>query len=174
MGRLKLCLPEPEHEAAVLEYLAGYAQCGETPLNMSGFETYAEWLLGVNNRRAGIALRQNRVASTLFLVFDETGTVVGTADIKPKLNEQLLQYGGHIGYAVLPAKRGQGCATQILSLMLQYAKEIGLARVLLTTNAPNIASQRVIEKNGGVFENMLFNAAENTMVKRYWVDLNQQ
>ena len=57
---------------------------------------------------------------------------------------------GHIGYAVVPWKQGRGCATQALALMLPVARELGLPRVLVTCDAGNVASRRVIEANGGI------------------------
>ena len=46
-------------------------------------------------------------------------------------------------------KRQRGYATRALQLLLPQAREEGLAYVELTTEADNIASQRVIEANGG-------------------------
>jgi predicted acetyltransferase len=56
---------------------------------------------------------------------------------------------GHIGFAVVPWKRGRGCATEALRLMLPEAKARGLAYVELTTLPENKASQHVITVNGG-------------------------
>ena len=58
---------------------------------------------------------------------------------------------GHIGYGVVPWKRGHGLATRALRLMLREAGEVGLTRVTLTTDPDNIPSQRVILANGGTF-----------------------
>ena len=57
---------------------------------------------------------------------------------------------GHIGYSVVPWKRRRGYATQALRLLLPEAKAMGLDYVELTTGPNNVASQRVIEANGGV------------------------
>ena len=57
---------------------------------------------------------------------------------------------GHIGYAVVPWKRGRGLATQALRLQLADAAHEGLPFVVVTTDADNAASQRVIERCGGV------------------------
>ena len=57
---------------------------------------------------------------------------------------------GHIGYGVVPWKQGRGYATRALGLVLPEARARGLAYVELITDADNIASQRVIEANGGV------------------------
>jgi predicted acetyltransferase len=56
---------------------------------------------------------------------------------------------GHVGYSVVPWKRGRGYATRALQLLLPQAGEEGLAYIELTTNSDNIASRRVIEANGG-------------------------
>ena len=56
---------------------------------------------------------------------------------------------GHIGYSVVPWKRQRGYATRALQLLLPQARDEGLAYVELTTQVDNIASQRVIEANGG-------------------------
>ena len=56
---------------------------------------------------------------------------------------------GHIGYSVVPWKRGRGYATRALELLIPEARKEGLAYVELTTDADNIASRRVIEANGG-------------------------
>jgi predicted acetyltransferase len=56
---------------------------------------------------------------------------------------------GHIGYSVVPWKRGRGCATAALRLMLAHAMDEGLDYVEITTDPENVASQRVILANGG-------------------------
>jgi predicted acetyltransferase len=57
---------------------------------------------------------------------------------------------GHIGYAVVPWKRGRGYATRALAMMLPEARKEGLAYVELTADVDNVPSQRVITNNGGV------------------------
>ena len=58
---------------------------------------------------------------------------------------------GHIGYAVVPWKQGRGYATRALREVLREAKAEGLRYVEITTAPDNVASQRVIQANGGVF-----------------------
>jgi predicted acetyltransferase len=66
----------------------------------------------------------------------------GTAELPPYCL-------GHIGYAVVPWKRGRGYATQALAMLLPDARARGLPYVEITTDVDNIASQRVITANGG-------------------------
>ena len=57
---------------------------------------------------------------------------------------------GHIGYAVVPWKQRRGHATRALGLMLAVARAQGMTEVEITTDSPNLASQKVILRNGGV------------------------
>jgi predicted acetyltransferase len=66
----------------------------------------------------------------------------GTSDLPPYCL-------GHIGYSVVPWKRRRGYATQALRLMLRQVWQEELQYVEIVTDFDNIASQRVIEANGG-------------------------
>lgn len=57
---------------------------------------------------------------------------------------------GHVGYGVVPWKEGRGYAKAALAQLLPEAREVGLTVVEITTDPDNIASQRVIQANGGV------------------------
>ena len=56
---------------------------------------------------------------------------------------------GHIGYTVVPWKRGRGYATRALTLLLPEVRKEGLPYVELTTDTDNLPSQKVITANGG-------------------------
>lgn len=58
---------------------------------------------------------------------------------------------GHVGYAVVPWKRGRGYATRALALLLPEARKEGLRYLELTTDVDNLPSQKVIINNSGVF-----------------------
>ncbi len=57
---------------------------------------------------------------------------------------------GHIGFSVVPWKRGRGYAKQALHLMLGEARLQGLPYVELTVDPDNVASQSVIGACNGV------------------------
>ncbi len=81
---------------------------------------------------------------------------------------------GHIGYAVVPWKRGRGYATRALALMLIEARCTGLPFVEVTTDPENVASQAVIRANGGHLVERFhklpaFGGAESL---RFRIDLN--
>lgn len=55
---------------------------------------------------------------------------------------------GHIGYRVGKAYTGQGIANRALKLLLETVSQIGMKRVSAKTTTNNIASQKILEKNG--------------------------
>ena len=67
---------------------------------------------------------------------------VGSAELPPHAL-------GHIGYAVVPWRRGRGYAAQGLQLLLPEARALGLPWVEITTSPDNIASQKVVLAAGG-------------------------
>jgi len=57
---------------------------------------------------------------------------------------------GHVGFSVVPWKRGRGHAAAAVRLILPEARALGLPYVELTCDADNEASRRSIERAGGV------------------------
>ncbi len=115
-----------------------------------------------------VTLGDSLVHSDYFWITDgEPEQVIGFIAIRHTLNDFLLELGGHIGYSVRPARRGQGHATRALALGVQRAAELGIDRVLVTCDLDNEASRRTIERNGGVLED------ERKDKKRYWIDTGQ-
>lgn len=81
---------------------------------------------------------------------------IGVIHIRIRLTENLLKYGGHIGYGVKYWKMGYG--KEILKLALQEYKDlIEEDKILITCDDDNIGSYKIIEANGGILENKVEN-----------------
>jgi predicted acetyltransferase len=57
-----------------------------------------------------------------------------------------------------------------LELALPKARELGIQDVRITGNIDDIRSAKVIEKNGGVFEDIA-TTADGVTRRRYWIHL---
>jgi predicted acetyltransferase len=89
---------------------------------------------------------------------------LGRIALRHTLTERLRAHGGHIGYDVRPAARRRGYATAMLREVLPLALAEGVRpAALLTCDADNVASRKVIEANGGLLE------TEVDGLRRYWV-----
>jgi predicted acetyltransferase len=104
-----------------------------------------------------------------FLVAVVDGVVVGRVSIRHQLNDYLRQFGGHIGYGVVPNQRRQGYATAMLQGALPRCAELGIKEALILCNHDNIGSRRVIELCGGRFEGIVQLPEEQLLLRRYWV-----
>ena len=98
---------------------------------------------------------------------------LGSIALRHEFNDFLRCYGGHIGYSVRPSARGRGLATRALRGVLRIAHQRGLAEVLLTCDAQNLGSRRVIEGNGGRFENEVSDAA-GRVFQRFWISTDAE
>jgi predicted acetyltransferase len=77
---------------------------------------------------------------------------LGRISIRHRLNEALLREGGNVGYEVRPSARRRGHATAMLAAALPIAAGLGIDRARVDCEVTNIASRRVIERNGGLLE----------------------
>ena len=82
---------------------------------------------------------------------------------------ELEHEGGHIGYDIRPTMRKRGFGTIMLGLNLARAAAMGLSRVRLTCDVDNLASIRVIEKNGGVLDAVVSSRRRPVMIRQYWL-----
>lgn len=92
-----------------------------------------------------------QVPSTILWWVDGT-EYLGRIAVRHRLTPSLLNVGGHIGYDVRPTARRRGHATAMLRTVLPVARDLGIPSALVTCDADNVASRRVIEANGGLLE----------------------
>lgn len=88
---------------------------------------------------------------------------LGRVSIRHQLNDHLRTLGGHIGYWIRPSARGLGHGSAAFRDSLPLAAALGIDPALLTCDEDNVASRRIIEGAGGVFENRI------GIKRRYWV-----
>ena len=95
--------------------------------------------------------------------------IVGRIFIRHELNDFLDRIGRHLGYCLVPRFRRQGIATQMLEMSLPICAELGLDKILVTCDVDNIASRKVIEKCGGIFEGISNEPEIEIQKRKYWI-----
>ncbi|ARQ06066.1 Acetyltransferase (GNAT) family protein [Macrococcoides canis] len=136
-----------------------------TATNYSRYSSFEDMIEKLDIRESG----QDWVKNTTFFYFID-GVIIGAANIRHKLTKDLLNTGGHIGYGVARSYRGQGYATKILQESLVFARSIGIDKALITCDEDNIASSRVIIKNGGL-EDKPYLQSDGIKSRRFWIDI---
>lgn len=119
------------------------------------YEQFKEWLdheYSVDNGN----LEDWMVPQTSYWLYDND-KLIGYGRVRHSLNDNLAKTSGHIGYAIRQTERKKGYGTKILSLLLEECKKLNIKQVQIGANPKNIASNKIIVKNGGI----LFRSAEN-------------
>ena len=133
---------------------------------------FDNYLSTTQNQKDPQRIGPGRVPTTDFWLIDGD-EVVGRLSLRHELNDFLLKVAGHIGYVIRPSRRCRGYGKEILHLGLEQARLIGLKRVLVTCDENNIGSKKVIESNGGKFENAVVVNGSPIMKLRYWIDVEE-
>lgn len=167
---IKMVLPTAENKGGVLRFYEKMEKNGDECIGFKNRHDYERWLAEMTDRRDGKNLPQGYVRENFYLCYDKN-KLIGVFSLKFELTSFLLNYGGHVGYAVTPEERNKGYATEIFAEGKRLAKTFGFERLLATCDEDNVASERVIVKNGGILEDKRFDDEENAFVKRFWVTL---
>ncbi len=164
--RLRPLRPEDEAEARM-----AHEEMREDDFTfLLGWDPSAPWeayLRLLANRRQGREL-DGRWVPASFLVAVVDGEIVGRLSLRHELNEFLIREGGHIGYGVRPGHRRRGYATEILKQGLVIARAEGIDDVLVTCDEGNVPSIAVIERAGGVLEDVRV-GEDGIPKRRYWI-----
>ena len=118
----------------------------------------------------GIELPSGFVPTTTFFLLSNN-RIVGRSSLRHRLTAELANEGGHIGYDIRPSERMKGYGNLILKLMLNKARSVGLDSVLVTCNVDNVASARIIQKNGGKLHGQSISNRTSKVVSQYWIEL---
>jgi len=146
-----------------------FAGCG----NLEECTTAKEWIDWITLRENPETCPEGRVSSNIFIaVRTVDNRIVGVIDLRHHLgNPVLREWGGHFGYIVRPSERKKGYAKEMVRQNLIKCKELGLHKVMITCDRNNIASEKTILANGGVFEKEVLVDGEYT--KRFWVTITE-
>ncbi len=146
-----------------------FAGCG----NLDECKTAQEWIDWISVMENPETCPEGRVSSNMFIaVRISDNKIVGVIDLRHHLgNPVLREWGGHFGYIVRPDERGKGYAKEMVRQNLIKCKELGLHKVMITCNRNNIASERTILANGGVFEKEVL--VDGDYIKRFWVTITE-
>lgn len=98
----------------------------------------------------------------LFFV-KKDGQLIGATSIRHHLTYCSIAYG------IAPEFRNRGYGRKTLRLILSEAGRMQLKKVRITCDADNVASQKIIESCGGIFDQREYK--KNILINIYWLEL---
>jgi len=152
---IKLKRPTKEYESEALAFKQEFIDDGEMTINgselLDQMDSYDEWLKSVTDNISPDTVNPEWVVTDTYFAFDEDDNIVGIIDLRHELNDFLKDF-GNSGYSVRPSQRRKGYATEMLKLIIERARQIGMDKLQLSVEPTNEASVKTITKNGGKYE----------------------
>ncbi|MBY8140157.1 GNAT family N-acetyltransferase [Vibrio fluvialis] len=173
---MKLVSPHLNYQRAFANFYQDFVT--HDPDNAAYYEPsqhdFGQYVLQLNDQARGIGLPPGYVPCNHFWLVDVEERVIGAIRIRHHIENDFLRLEcGHIGYDVAPSHRRKGAGCQMLSLALQHAHDLGIERALLVADSNNWASRGVIERNGGVFESLIWGDVFGCELARYWIETDR-
>ena len=110
---------------------------------------------------------------TFLLVRENDNKIVGAINVRWNLSEEMLQFGGNIGYGIRPTERQKGYNKINLYLGLIEAKKVGLDKVKLDCEVSNLASNKTIRALDGTLERTEVDPLDGILTNVYCFDVNE-
>ncbi|MCL2855524.1 MAG: GNAT family N-acetyltransferase [Defluviitaleaceae bacterium] len=154
------------YREAIMEYIAFRVEDFAYP-KITTHRDAKGYFKRLERMRKGKAPKGLVPASAFWLV--DGRNYIGSGDVRHCLNESLSRLGGHIGYSIRPAAWGRGLGTIQLAMLIEEAAKLEIPRPLITCFDDNLASIKVIEKNGGILVNKITNRVrgEKKLTRHY-------
>jgi predicted acetyltransferase len=163
---------EAAFEAAIAEWHREAEAEHDFAFHYGADESYADYLEKITAWSRGENLPGHFVPCSFLVGALDNGRLVGRVSIRHQLNDFLREIGGHVGYMVLPQFRRQGVGTELLRQAIPITRSLGLDRILVTCDEDNLGSRRIIELNGGIYEDSIHGPELAQPKRRYWIDIS--
>lgn len=132
-------------------------------VNGASYPEYKTWLAKMDDWANERNLPEGYVKQvTYWLMADDVP--VGYARLRYKLTEKSREYGGSFGYAIDPIQRKKGYGFILINKLIALAKEEGIDEFFSMVDKNNVASNKIMLKNGGY----IFKENEKYNYFKFW------
>ena len=173
--------PSIERKNEIIEYLDEFVKYG-SDINGSGsldkiydgytFEQALDRCLKMEDEEYAKSVGRCQ-GKTFLLIRESDNKIVGTINVRWNLSEEMLQFGGHIGYGIRPTERRKGYNKINLYLGMIEAKKVGLEKVMLDCDVNNLGSDKTLKALGGKLERTEIDPSDGILTNVYWFDVNE-
>ena len=176
--KFKYEVPNISRKQEAIEFLQEFYKYNSKIHGVGGLdrylENYEEWLKKLEEDYIREVSEERVPARTYFFVRAYDNKIIGMANIRLKLNQKLMDYGGNIGYCIRPTERGNGYNKINLYLALKICEEYKIETALLDADKNNSASWRTMESLGAILDKEEKSEIEGCdIVKFYSIDVKK-
>lgn len=153
MQRLILIYPNMEHYQDVQECINEFYDNAEYIIHgsalLDNLKDYGLWLEHVNNINVDPFIKDEN-DSNVFLAYDKNlAKVIGFLSLRNTLDDDMSDYFGQMGYSIRPNYRQNSYGTELAQLGLNLMENRGHKQVMISCEANNVPSQKIIVNLGG-------------------------
>lgn len=125
-------------------------QCEMGSTNKFYNDSYDEFIIKFNSYIRDETILNTKINSCCTrYIFYVNNNPIGELGIRTTLSDFWVNRGSQIFYKILPIYRNKGYGTIMLNLALEKCMEFGFKTVRINCDDKNIASKKIIERNGG-------------------------
>ncbi|MCC4833622.1 GNAT family N-acetyltransferase [Shewanella sp. 10N.7] len=176
-NEMKLIKPCMQYQASYLAYITELADEERYPFPLDfDCDDFAAMLQKNQDFADGVNLPQGYVASETYWLVGGVD-LIGVANLRLTLNDNIRHCGGHIGMGIRPSYRGKGLGAKLMAQTIALAKGKGMNELHIHCHKHNQASAKMIIANGGILHSEIEIVADNgnqsnnavALVQRYRV-----
>lgn len=131
------------------------------------FKDYAAFTNHLVALRDSKRLEEGKPYVRFYWFLKNHNEIVGTIRYRLNIPEEF----GNLGYEISPKHRNKGYGRKMLAELIKQLKAEKVGSVLLTLSQDNLASEKIIELNGGIFLKLLKSKESNMDLKLYEIVL---
>lgn len=166
---LRLIEPSIESRREFLAMVVDYRAAGECRYDLA-YTNFTEYLRRLERNRVASKADPAHIPGTEYWLMDDSG-LAGCIRVRFKLPPAQEKEGGHIGYDIRPSRRRLGYGVELLRLGILCARQNhGIRRIRITCDAANLASRKIIERNGGVLAGEALSDYSGQPILQYWIE----
>lgn len=174
---MRFVFPTAEYESKAIAYIDEFHEHG-AHINGTGAldsyigkDGYQSWLCKIRNEADIANVSGGMSPGYTYFYVDGDDEIVGMINIRINKNSEFVRNEiGNIGYSIRPTMWGRGLATQMLKGALEFLNPLA-NEITLVCASDNAASERVIQKCGGVLEAEFYSDTFGEQLKRYVIML---
>lgn len=166
---IELILPRPEYEPSYHAYIRelGGEERYPFPLDYE-YRNFPALLGRLDDLANGVSVPSGFVPSTTYWL-TEGAELIGVSNLRHYLNDRLRHHGGHIGLGVRPSYRGRGFGNMLLARTILEARRKGIGQIHMHCHKSNVASARMIIRNGGELNSEVQDEGSIEVIQRYCI-----